>query len=144
MRKNDNWASREEFAEYIRRFHGYQGFSEQAFQDLAQHGVVERTDGRFWLAYPKRWEAHVYTTPPWLMQRMAKLPMPIVAIRGKPSFMFADHLWHMWQRYCPDAQFLEDNRFGHLMPLENPEACLRPIDAGLTQVLSGGDNAKTQ
>jgi pimeloyl-ACP methyl ester carboxylesterase len=135
LRKTDNWASRQDFMVFIRKFHGYQRFSEEAYRDLAEHGVVEKEDGRFHLTYSKHWEAHAYSTPPYLMRHMAGLPMPIVGIRGKPSFFFADSLWHSWQKHCPNAVFLEDSRFGHLMPLENPEACHELIEQGLDRVL---------
>ena len=135
LRKTDSWASRKDFEVYIRKFHGYQRFSEQAYRDLVEHGVVEKDDGRVHLTFSKHWEAHVYSTPPYLMRRMAGLQLPMVAIRGKPSFFFADSLWHQWQKHCPAALFLEDSRFGHLMPLESPEECHKLIKRGLDEVL---------
>ncbi|WPC05765.1 alpha/beta hydrolase [Pseudomonas benzenivorans] len=131
LRKADRWPDRQAFLQHYQNARGYKRFGPEALQALAEHGLVEGADGQVQLAFPKHWEAHNYTQPPNVMAQLQRLPMPCVAIRGKPSVFFSEQLWQEWQRRCPQTQFLEDLEHGHLLPLENPAGCHRLIEQGL-------------
>ena len=60
--------------------------------------------------------------------------MPCVAIRGRPSIFLADAVWNDWKRSAPDTRFLEDARFGHLLPLEAPPVCADLVQRGLASM----------
>lgn len=134
--KPDTWPDRESYKKYIKKFHGYQLFSDTAFDTFMQHGVKETDNNQVTLRYPKQWEAYNYTNPPYLMQHLAKLEkdkwnLPTVAIRGKSNGFFTDKLWRSWQRSQPNAIYLEDICYGHLMPLEGPCETVSLILKGL-------------
>ncbi len=134
LNKTDRWPSREAFLQQCQQARGYKRFSPEALQTLVRHGLVEGADGHFQLAFPKHWEAHNYTQPPNVMAQLAQLPMPCVAIRGKPSVFFTEQLWQEWQRRSPQTQFKQDLDYGHLLPLENPAGCQRLIEQGLASI----------
>jgi len=135
LKRQDKWSSREAFRAHCRKFPGYKRFNDAAFDALARAGVVETPDGNFTLVFSKVWEAHNYTQPPNVMDNLQGLTMPCAAIRGKPALFFTDKLWQEWQRRCPQSVFLEDTRYGHLFPLENPQACGNLIFDGLSKIL---------
>lgn len=136
LRKADTWPSREAFLSYCRRFKGYGQFDEEAFAALAAHGVEDLPDGRVALVFPKDWEAHNYTQPPSASAVLRAFEMPCVAIRGRPSLFLGDSLWHDWKARAPATCFLEDTRFGHLLPLEAPRACADLVRRGLAEASS--------
>ena len=131
LRRRDVWESRDEFLAESKTHRAYKRFNDEAFNALRAHGVTETVDGRFQLSFPKEWEAHNYTLPPYLISQLSQLEMPCIAIRAKPSVFCAQSLWEEWQTRCPHTVFLEDPRFGHLLPIENAEATEHLIAEGL-------------
>lgn len=134
LKKADTWPSRDDFLAHCRQLRLYKRFGEEALQAMAQHGVVETAAGQFELAYPKRWEADVYTQPPNVMDLLVGLDLPCVAMRGKPSVFFSEALWQEWQRRSRQTVFKQALDYGHLLPLEAPSLCLELIDAGLAEL----------
>jgi pimeloyl-ACP methyl ester carboxylesterase len=134
LKKPDTWKSREAFLADCRRFRGYKRFDDEAFDTLAQHGLVETPAGHFKLSFPREWEAHNYTQPPNVLANLERLNMPCIAIRGKPSVFFTEAMWHDWQDRCPNTIFKQNLDYGHLFPLENPSICYELIDAGLSEI----------
>lgn len=134
LKKRDAWESREHFLEYCKMSKLYKRFDDEAFTALAQFGVYQHNDGQFTLKFPKRWEAHNYTQPPNVLSILKQIKLPCVAIRGKPSVFFSEATWLRWQQLTPDTVFLEDKRYGHLLPLENPSACFSLIHQGLSEL----------
>lgn len=137
LNKKDNWESPEEYLSYIKKFHGYRGFQADTFDAFCMHAIKEQEDGRFHLAFPKVWEAHNYTMPPYLIPKLRQLDqlnIPTVAIRGHSNLFFSDGLWQAWRSAQPKAIFLQDTRYSHLFPLEGPRDCIDAIQKGLEQL----------
>jgi pimeloyl-ACP methyl ester carboxylesterase len=139
LNKPDTWNTREEYLTYIKKFKGYKKFSEKSYNDFADHAI--RKEGEtLKLAYPKIWEAHNYTMAPYLinnLNKLDKLKVPTVAIRGKANMFFSNKLWKKWQAKQPNAIFLEDKNFAHLIPLEGPQECMELIISGLKDLNIG-------
>lgn len=129
--KPDTWPNRESYKQYLKKFRGYQLFNESAFDAFMHHGVKEIKGGKVQLRFPNKWEAYNYTNPPYLMRQLSKLKIPTLAIRGKENGFFTDKLWQTWQRNQPNATYLQDQRYGHLMPLEGPSDTADLILKGL-------------
>jgi len=141
MRKADRFDSPEAYLNYIRKFKGYQLFPEETFSAFADHGIKQHKNGEYYLSFPKEWEAHNYTMPPYLMGLLKNLGskghnIPTVAIRGQKNDMFDDGLWHKWKKLQDNALFLHDDQFGHLLPLEGPDETYKLIKHGLYEVLN--------
>jgi len=134
LKKPDIWHSREEFLDHCKSIGIYKRFDDEVFQALKQHGVTETQDGRFQLAFPKIWEAHIYSQPPNVMNNLERLNMPCLAIRGKPSVSFSEALWQEWQNRCSGTVFKQNHTYGHLFPLESPSECYKLIARGLSEI----------
>lgn len=135
LRKKDTWDTREAFLDSCRESYVYKRLSEEAFEALAAHGVVPTPTGQFTLAFPKEWEAHIYSQPPNVMAELQRVDLPCVGIRAKPSLFFTKDMWGEWQKRCPNTVFLENLDYGHLFPLENPDDCFKLIRKGLDEIL---------
>ena len=137
LNKQDNWGSRQDYLSYIERFHGYKDFKKETFDAFCENAIKEDEDGRYKLTFPKIWEAHNYTMPPYLISKLGqldKLNVPTVAIRGRTNLFFTDGLWKSWRSAQKKAAFFQHKNFSHLFPLEGPEECIELIEAGLHQL----------
>ena len=135
LKKPDYWPSRTAYLHYCKNVKAYRRFNDKAYEAMARHGVTETMPGRFQLAFPKDWEAHNYTMPPNILGNLKRLSIPCVAVRGNPSLFFTDAMWRKWRKSCPGVVFRENTRYGHLLPLENPDACADLIISGLEDLL---------
>jgi pimeloyl-ACP methyl ester carboxylesterase len=135
LKKRDSWPTRQAFLDHCRGIRGYHRFIDEAYLAMAEHGVIQGDDGRYYLAFPKIWEAHNYTQPPNVMDKLEGLSLPCLAVRGRPSVFFTQALWDQWQRGCPKTLFMEDLSSGHLLPLENPDGCSQMIASGVWDLL---------
>jgi len=131
LNKPERFATRDDFLSHIKKFKGYSQFSPEMFELFANHSIIPSQQSGFTLAFPKDWEAHNYTQPPNVLPQLAKLSMPVVAIRAKPGIFFSEKLWRQWQNAQPNAKFLESLGHGHLLPLEDPKLCGDLIIDGL-------------
>ncbi|TKB46360.1 alpha/beta fold hydrolase [Thalassotalea mangrovi] len=130
LKKQDRWACRQSYREYCQQRRSFQRFHPQSFDAFVEHSVID--DGNeVTLRFPKAWEAHNFSRPPYMLKEISRISVPTVAIRGKPNLFFSEEIWQQWQKCQPDALFLEDLQHGHLLPLENPESCYRIIVKGL-------------
>ncbi|QDP02796.1 alpha/beta fold hydrolase [Thalassotalea sp. PS06] len=133
LKKQDRWACRQSYREYCEQRRSFKRFHPKSFEAFVEHSVVEDGDG-VTLRFPKAWEAHNFSRPPYLLKEISRLTVPTVAIRGKPNLFFSDEIWQRWQKSQPNAVFLEDTEHGHLLPLESPDSCYQLIVKGLAKL----------
>ncbi|MEX1670089.1 alpha/beta fold hydrolase [Zhongshania guokunii] len=81
------WPSRQAFIDYHRPKAAYRQFSEAAFIEYADAGLIEQTDGQFKLAYSREWEAHnfLHTYSPW--QALRHIQVPSLILRAEHSYL---------------------------------------------------------
>ncbi|MDF1693142.1 MAG: alpha/beta hydrolase [Zhongshania sp.] len=81
------WPSRQAFIDYHRHKAAYRHFSEPAFTEYAEAGLIEQTDGQFKLAYSREWEAHNFqhTYSPW--QTLRHIQVPSLILRAEHSYL---------------------------------------------------------
>lgn len=93
-------------------------YVESAHQAIASGGISLRWSGA--------WEACVYRSAPFMFDRLRTLNTPMLGIAGARSDVLNPVSLQAWQTAVPglDLHVLEG---GHLIPLENPEACARLI-----------------
>ncbi len=137
LNKTDQWDDRDGYLAFIQKFKGYKLFSAETFDAFSQHAIQEN-NGKMELVFSNEWEAHNYTQPPYLMRhfkKLNKLNVPTVAIRGQANKFFGQKLWDLWQKNQPNAHFIEDKNYSHLMPLEGPKDTVNLLLNGLKEVM---------
>jgi pimeloyl-ACP methyl ester carboxylesterase len=79
------------------------------------------------LAWPKAWEAHIFSLVPvdtW--DALGRLRVPLLIIRGSRSDLLTDRSWRQLQHRLPNARLVELDG-GHMVPLERPAAVAEAI-----------------
>ncbi|WP_434570274.1 alpha/beta fold hydrolase [Pseudomonas sp. Z3-6] len=131
--KRDRWPDRQAFLESCRRSGLYAGMSERGLQIFADAALYE-TDGGVTLTFPKDWEAHFYTNPPWPAQIFGKIRKPVVGLRGRSTIFLDDTRWRDLTSRQPTGWFEQMLDAGHLLPLEHPEFAAAMVIEGLQAV----------
>jgi pimeloyl-ACP methyl ester carboxylesterase len=137
LNKTERWQKKDDYLSYIKRFKGFNKFSEQTFLEFEKHAIEESPQGDYRLTFNNLWEAHNYTQAPFLLKHLNKLTtlgIPTVAIAGKSNLFFGNKLWQKWKTSQPKAVFLQDEKYGHLMPLEGPNHTFDLIMQGLKKL----------
>lgn len=131
VNKPQDWQSVACFYQDLRQRRVFRRIADKHLRIMAEQSLVPNKAGNFSLKFPKQWEAKNYATAPNLYNSFAKNSLPTTAIRGKPSIYFSERSWQVWQQKSPSCAFLEDDNFGHLLPLESPEKCAEMIFSGI-------------
>lgn len=123
LRRRAVWASREEAWTAFRPKPVFAGLSDEALWAYVTAVLQPRPDGSFALAYPREWEARIYSLPPAdVWELLGRVTLPTLAVRGAQSDTLSAACWQLWQRTQPAATFVELPGLGHLLPLEDPTA----------------------
>jgi pimeloyl-ACP methyl ester carboxylesterase len=134
LKKKTNWANKDEFFSEYRSNRAYKRIDDQSLAYFKEHALRESLHGGVELVYPTEWEALSYMGPPFLMDVLCKLEVPIVAVRGKPSVFLSEDSWQKWKHNSPATVFKENLNFGHLLPIEAPQVCADLVIEGLNKL----------
>lgn len=120
----DRWQSKRDAFDFHRDKRAYQNLSDESLWDFINGGTVKsgavHREHEIQLAFSKYWEAHIYSTPPWMWGALHKLKLPTLGVRGEHSDVLKPLYWQRWQRRQPGGIFKEIPDCGHLLPLEKP------------------------
>lgn len=132
LRRRDHFASVDEARQRWQGRGVFADFTPDALEGYLQGGL--RPHGRgYTLAWPKRWEAHIFASSPLDAWRdLRRLRIPLMIMRGTRSDLITDSVWQRLQRMLPHATFAEVEA-GHMLPMECPEEVARLIARWLAQ-----------
>ena len=133
LRSPSRWPSRAAFLEAYRSLRAFKRFDEETWHAMAKHAVRETSTGDVELVFTRAWEALNYSRPPNVLKQIAALRVPTIAIRGRPSMFLRDEIWQQWRTLLPQTVFDALPEYGHLLPLEAPEACAATVLSHLEQ-----------
>ena len=120
MRRN-RFADRSEAFDHYRTKAVFARLPDDVLQDYVDSALRPLDDG-YVLAYPREWEARVYSLPPReVWDILPTITTPTLALRGADSDTLTPAAWQLWQQRQPAATFVELPDSGHLLPLERPE-----------------------
>lgn len=134
-RKRDRWDDEAAFRASATRSGLYEGLSPEAFEAFVAAAIrppddAPQSDERT-LVFPKVWEAHWFDIPPNPWPAMAKVSVPVVAVRGRSSIFLDDVRWEGLLRGAPHAVRHQLVDHGHLLPLEAPAPTAQLVLDGL-------------
>lgn len=127
MKRKDLWDSKTEVYESWRKKRVFKRFSDEVLQNLIEHAIVARSDGKMTLAYSKEWETQVYITAPLMFDQVKKCQTEMFVIKGANTDVITPEVWAAWQQAQSNNQFVEFPETGHLLPLEKPLALAKEI-----------------
>ncbi len=117
-RRRDNYPSKQAAFDSWREKRAFKRFPDETVWDYVNHGLKDRPDGTVELAFPKSWEAEIFSRPPAVWPKIPKITHPTLGVRGAKSNVLFAKYWQRWQRKQPQATFIEMEDVGHLIPLE--------------------------
>lgn len=119
--RRNHWHDLDEIHAEFRAIRAYKRFDTNDLRDLVK-ALTIRDDTGLRLAFPPRWEAHNYVTPPHILPVLKRLSVPTRIIAAKPSIFVDPTILAGLRKARPDIPFSDLPEHGHLLPLEAPEA----------------------
>ncbi len=119
-KRRDLWDNQQTVFESFRKKSVFKQFSDSSLWDFVKASTKPNGKGQVTLSYPKAWETQIYLTAPYILNKLLKLKIPIIAIKGEHSNVITPSLWASWQHAQPTNHFLELPNSGHLVPMEYP------------------------
>ena len=138
LERPDRWRSVDEFVEFHRSKRAFAQFTETSLQNYGQHGLAPDTGGALRLSFPKTWEAHIFSTPPYAWRQLKALPVPVLGVRAELSDFTPKASWDKWRRGRPQDEFALLPGIGHMAPLEVPRKTARVVTNWLHSRPAGG------
>ena len=105
---------------FYRGKRSFQAFSDDALMDYVTASLAPAADGRYFLRYPREWEAAAYRSAPAVWEALAAITLPVLGLRGEASDVLSAEVFALWGETQSQAD-LETLAGGHLLPLEQPE-----------------------
>lgn len=130
LERKDTWPNIEAVARDFRALPMFRRFSDEGVANLASALTKEEGSG-LRLAYPLAWELHNYRTLDAIWHRLSECVVPVTIIHGRPSMFLNDAKLERLQNALPGCQLISLPDYGHLVPMEAPEALLRAVLAQL-------------
>ncbi len=120
LRRKDSWDTKEEARAYFESKRFIQKFHPEAFEDFIEGGLKEK-NGKFTLAFPKKWEGKIYSSVIDVWSILKRPPCPLIIIRGDNSNVISSEIWENIKRNTPNSTFINMTNVGHLIPMEKPK-----------------------
>jgi pimeloyl-ACP methyl ester carboxylesterase len=131
LHRPDRWRSHEEFIAFHRTKRAFARFTPGSLHAYARHGLTPDPEHGYRLAFPKLWEAHIYSTVPLIWRRLRSVRVPILGLRGALSDLLGEGSWAKWRRLRPQDRLEVLPGVGHLAPMEAPQATAHAVLAWL-------------
>jgi pimeloyl-ACP methyl ester carboxylesterase len=126
LKKQTIWETETELYNFLRKSPIYKRIKNENLKIFAKNSL-ENKNGKLQFIFPKNWEAANYALPNNIDSIITNLKMPIKIIAGKPSVFFNQKVRKKWKKNFTEKQFIVNDHFGHLIPLEAPEFCAEMI-----------------
>ena len=120
-------------AHYHRRG-AFAQFMPSALDGYLEGGLQPTEEGDLTLAWSRIWESRIFSlvsVDVW--DAVAKLPMPLLIVRGRSSDLLIDRSWRALTRLLPNARLIEIAG-SHMVPMEHPQAVADTLNAFLNSL----------
>ncbi len=131
LRRPGCFDSHEAAFAFYRKKRPFRRVSDEVLWDYVLGGHATR-DGGVSLRWTGAWEACVYRSAPLMLSRLRGLRITTLGIVGRDSDVCRPGNLEKWQRAMPSAE-IQAVEGGHLLPLENPGACVKLITPFLSR-----------
>lgn len=125
-RRPNQWNDREEAVAFHQGKRAFSRFTSTSMEAYGHFGIKE-TDKGFGLTFCRDWEAHIYSSVPYVWRQLPKLNLPTLGLRGVHSDVITEKTWRRWQKIRPNDTLVSLKECGHLLPHERPEECASHI-----------------
>ena len=122
-----NFESYQSAFDFYRSKRPFRGISDDVLWDYVRAGhAQDGTEGWVSLRWQGAWEACVYRSAPSVIRSLRKIHQPTCGIVGENSAVMGPVARARWRQAMPNVE-LNTLEGGHLIPLEQPQACANLI-----------------
>lgn len=132
LRRPGAFDSHEAAFAFYRKKRPFRRVSDEVLWDYVLSGHAIQEGGGVSLRWAGAWEACVYRSAPLMLRRLRGLHIATLGIVGRDSDVCRAGNLKKWQRAMPSAE-IHTVEGGHLVPLENPGACVKLITPFLSR-----------
>ena len=122
------FASRQAFIDRYRDHPTYQRFTQRAFSDFVESGLVDTDHGRVHLLCHPHWESHNFRSVEYLWRHLHKLNHPCLLLRAEHSYLYSPaEFERQSSRLGPNIESQQIPSAGHLATHEKPQQLAQQI-----------------
>lgn len=115
------WPDRDSVRTAYRSRPAFRSWEPEAFEDYLAAGFADAPGGGVRLRYPREWEARIFEVcPADVWRELARIPVPILFVRGEASDTFLGTAARRGVRELADARLVEISGSSHFLPFERP------------------------
>ncbi len=138
LRRRRTFATRDQAAARYRSRSLFRAWHPQAFEAYLQHGLRMQPHRGLTLAYDPRWEAAIFARVPvdvwrWV-RRGAQSGLPTLIVYGARSEIYPPANVRRLRRTWPEATLVAMEGYGHMFPMEAPEATAQVLRQWLARL----------
>lgn len=138
LRRRDRWPDRATVRRAWAAKPVFSRWAEGVLDDYVDAGLESDPSGGLRLAYPKDWEARIFTvTPHDVWPAVRRLEVPALVLRGAGSDTLTAAAAARFARECPRARVETVPETSHFLPMERPEEVARRILAFVDDLRPG-------
>lgn len=123
------WPSKDAFYKRYRHHNTYRKFTDDAFENYMQHGLIKSGDN--WkLAFSPEWEAHIFQKVEFIWKYLPLIQIPTLFIKAQFSNLYSQQVFQKQNKKLSNKYVtsIEVADTYHLMPLEEPQICSEIIN----------------
>lgn len=129
--KQANWQNMDDYYQFLRQHPAYKRITDENLQIFAKNSLEIIEDGQLTLRFSPQQELANYFGTPYIMDALQQViethRVPVQLIIGKPSMFISEAVHETWSAFVPKEQMTILPKYGHLLPLENPDECVYQI-----------------
>lgn len=129
--KQANWQNMDDYYQFLRQHPAYKRITDENLQIFAKNSLEIIEDGQLTLRFSPQQELANYFGTPYIMDALQQViethRVPVQLIIGKPSMFISEAVRETWSAFVPKEQMTILPKYGHLLPLENPDECVYQI-----------------
>lgn len=127
IKKQATWPSIDAYYQHLRQHRAYKRITDNDLYSYAAHSLELTDDGHYQLIFSPQQELANYFGTPYINKALRTIikanKVPYTLIIGKPSLFISEKIRQSWQTFIPAEHIIQLSDYGHLLPIEAPQAC---------------------
>ena len=121
LKRKAIWESKEEMFKTYREKKIFEKIEDKVLRQMVE-GFLEKTpEGKFQLIYSRDWEAQIYSTVMYIVNKINKSTVPISIAKGAHTEVINNKTWIKLQNHIPQERLRTFENTSHLLPFESQE-----------------------
>jgi pimeloyl-ACP methyl ester carboxylesterase len=133
LTKSTHWKTKEQAQQNLKAQTAFKRVPNEQIQTLI-NAMTDTNGQQYELTYSLKWEIANYLSARNVLTDYKKLTVPTAVIRARPSIFVHDKSWHKMMRAKPNALYMNEMEYSHLLPFEAPQLTRQLITSAIKQL----------